>query len=199
MKPLGLALLSATIAAGPAFAGGLAPVAPEPAPLAPAPYQAPARDWTGAYLGGQLGYGSLGGDVSGSGAIGGLFGGYTHDFGGWALGGELGYDRANIDVSAGGAPIGKLRDVTRLKLRAGPTFGDTFVYGTVGGVHARLSQPGGGSLSDTGWLAGVGVEHALNRNWSIGGEVLHHRIGNFDGTGLSVRPTTAQLRATFRF
>ncbi|MDR5653391.1 outer membrane protein [Ruixingdingia sedimenti] len=193
MKTLTGLLISAALAA-PAFAGGpVAPVA-EPTvavPLPPAPMLD--RNWTGGYVGAQLGYGDIGGDVEGDGAVGGLFGGYTYDFGRWALGGELSYDRANIDIG-----VGEAKDLARLKLRAGPTFGDWFLYGTVGAAHAKVDV-GGTDFKDNGWLVGIGAEYALTDNWSVGGELLHHRFKDFDGTGLDVKPTTLQARVAFRF
>ena len=64
---------AATFAAAPAFAGNLDTPAPAPAVQ---PMQQPVPmgiDWTGGYVGGQLGYGDVDTDagVSGDGAIGG--------------------------------------------------------------------------------------------------------------------------------
>lgn len=195
MKLITSAFVSLALAT-PALAGSLAtpPAEPMIAPPPPAAY-APARDWTGGYVGGQLGLGDLGGDVRGSGGIGGLYGGYTHDFGTFALGAELGYDRASIGFLNGGA---KLKDATRVKVRGGPTFGDVFAYGAIGAVRAS-ADVGGNTLRDNGWMAGVGMEYAIDRNWSVGGEVMYHRINDFGGTGLRVSPTTAQARVSFRF
>ncbi|MFA7434486.1 MAG: outer membrane beta-barrel protein [Gemmobacter sp.] len=198
MKYLTGTILSAALAAPAAFAGGIGEAPPDPVIAAPAPVPviAPSRNWTGGYVGAELGYGDLSGDVDGDGAVGGLFGGYTHDFGNWALGGELAYDKAGFDFDTGGGD--KVKDLLRLKLRAGPTFGDTFVYGVAGAARAR-ADIGGSSESDNGWLAGVGAEYALNESWTVGGEVLYHRFNDFADTGLKVAPTTIQARASFRF
>ncbi len=84
-----------------------------------------AGDWTGGYVGAQLGYGKVkpsGGIADGSGGIYGIHAGYDYDFGDWVLGGELDYDRLKIDV---GSPTAATADyVTRAKLRLGYDFGN---------------------------------------------------------------------------
>lgn len=189
--------VAAMIAAGlalPAVAGSPAPPPAEPPVAAPPPAPAPMpamRDWTGAYGGVSLGWGDLGGGVSGNGAVGGLHLGYLQDFGGFAVGGEASLGAARIDVNTGG----RLEQLHRLGLRAGPTFGDAFVYVSGGAAQGRISGTG----SDTGWFAGIGGEVAMDSNWSIGAEVTHHRFNDFNNTGVRVSPTTVQARVSFRF
>lgn len=189
-----LSMTAAAIAlAAPAWAGTLAEPAVEPAiepPAAPAP-MVTARDWTGGYLGARLGWGDLGRDVNGDGAIGGLFAGYLQDFGGFAAGVEAGYDAANINVEE----AGRLKHVTRLTVRGGPTFDNVFVYGTAGAARARVTGLG----SETGWVAGIGAEVDVGGGWSVGGEVLHHNFDDFNNSGVDVRANTFQARAAFRF
>ena len=189
------AFLAATFLAAPALAGSPAPVPAEPVVQAPAPMVAPARNWTGPYFGGSLGYGNLSRDVSGSGAIGGLHLGFNQDFGGFVLGAELDYDRASINFSGGG---GSLDEVLRLKLRGGVPMGDVLVYGTVGPARAK-ADIGGVSHRETGIVGGIGAEFAVAPNWSVGGELLHHRFRDFGGTGTNVDATTLQARVNFRF
>ena len=189
-----LAIALSMAVAAPALAGSPTPPMEEP-PVAAPPAATPpipvSRDWTGAYVGGRLGFGDLGSGVSGSGAIGGLHAGYLYDFGGFAAGVEGSYDAARISVNLGG----RLQEVGRLGLRAGPTFGDVFVYGAAGAARAQVSTVG----SDTGWYGGIGAEVAIDRNWSVGGELLHHRFRNFNGTGVNVDANTLQARVSFRF
>lgn len=190
-----LALALSMAVATPALAGSPTPPLAEPpvaAPPAAVPPPMPAgRDWTGGYLGARLGFGDLGSGVSGSGAIGGLYAGYLYDFGGFAAGVEAGYDAARINVNLGG----RLEEVARIGLRAGPTLGDVFFYGTAGAARAKVSTVG----SDSGWYGGLGAEVALDPNWSVGGEFLHHRFRNFNGTGVNVTANTLQARVSFRF
>ncbi|WP_207186682.1 outer membrane protein [Rhodobaculum claviforme] len=189
-----------TALAMPAFAGSPAPAPMEPTVAAPAP--APmmvARNWTGFYVGGQLGYADLGRDVSGDGALGGLHAGYLHDFGnGFAAGVDGSYNwGSSIDVSAGALELGSLSQVARLGVRAGVTTGDLFFYGTVGAARARVPALG----NETGPYGGIGLEYALTDNWRLGGEILYHRFNNFAGNalGADASATTAQARVSFRF
>ena len=194
------AILTATalaaLIAGPAFAGSLDPVEPDmtvaPMPVEPVSY---GGDWGGAYVGGQLGYGDIGGDIDGSGETLGVHAGYNWDFGGWVLGTEIDHDAANIDI--GGGPD-SIDSITRLKLRAGADMGRTLLYATAGAAHATATV-GGADLSDDGWFGGVGMAYQMNDRWTLGGEVLSHEFDDFDGTGTNIDATTATLRASFNF
>lgn len=182
------------IQSGPAQAG--APGAPvtEPTVEQPAPVATPPRprhDWTGLYGGARLGWGEAASGASGSGAIGGLHLGYLQDFGGFAAGIEGSYDAARISTGLGG----RINQVGRLGARAGVTAGDVFVYGTAGASRARVQTIG----SDNGWFGGIGAEVALTDQLRLGGEVLHHRFRNFDGSGVNVSANTVQARLSFRF
>jgi outer membrane immunogenic protein len=73
--------------------------------------------------------------------------------------------------------------------RAGVTAGSTLFFGTaglaVGGVeNLRTFLPGGliteigeGKATRTGWVAGGGIEHMLNRNWIVRAEALYVDLG----------------------
>ena len=194
LPALGIALGLGTALALPAYAGTIGQAPSEPVIPAPAPQTAPpsfTRDWTGAYGGLRLGFGETGRDASGDGPIGGVHLGYLQDFGDFAAGVEGSLDLTDI----GSGVAGDLQHIARLGARAGVTTGDFFFYGTAGGAQARISGLG----SDTGLFGGIGVEYALDDNWRLGGEVLHHRFNNFNGSGNSVSANTAQLRASFRF
>ncbi len=193
----GAALLGA-LAVGPALAGGYA------APVVEAPVAAPApavtqvgRDWTGGYAGVQLGWGDVsasGAAINGNGAFGGVNAGYDHDFGRWVLGGKLAYYASNTDL--GGAD--KLKGMTRLGARVGADMGQWMPYLELGAARARADL-GAVSRSDTGWYGGLGVDYALNDSWTVGGEVLSSHFGNFDNTGVDLKPTTVTVGAAFRF
>lgn len=193
----GLAAVIGLAMGGGALAGSPAPAPADPV-VAPPPAVAPVmgRDWTGFYGGARLGWGNLGRDVDGDGAIGGLHLGYLQDFGGFALGVEGGYDAARISATAeDGSDVGRLNEVWRLGARAGVTTGDIFAYGVAGAARARI----GGVGSENGWYGGVGLEYAFDDNWRIGGEILHHRFSDFAGSGLGVSANTLQGRVSFRF
>lgn len=199
MKTLTKAALAAALAgtvAAPAIAGGLNEPAPEPVVAAPVVPVAPSTDWTGGYVGAQIGYGDISATgLDGNGALYGLRAGYDWDFGGWVLGAGVDYDFSNIDLGAG---AGKLDSVGRLKVRAGADLGQTLLYATAGAARAK-ADIGGVSRSDNGWFAGVGADYALSQNWTVGGEILAHKFDNFDGTGVDVDATTASVNASFRF
>jgi outer membrane immunogenic protein len=195
MRPA-MALLLGGAMAFPAVAGSLDAPASEPVVAAPVvPYVA-SNDWTGGYVGAQIGYGDFSaGAVEGDGAIYGLRAGYDWDFGQWVAGVGVDWDKADIDLGAGPDAIDS---VARLKLRAGYDLGQTLIYATAGGARAK-ADIGGISRSDNGYFGGIGVEYALTDQWSVGGEILEHRFDNFDNLGVDVDATTASLNVNFRF
>jgi outer membrane immunogenic protein len=86
--------------------------------------------------------------------------------------------------------------------RMGLAVDNTLVYVT-GGValghlksNAARVDAGGfqsyGALDKTkvGWVAGGGVEHKLNRNWSIKGEALYYDLGRETASGSTVSGAT---------
>ena len=166
-------LFIVTTLSAPAFAGGMAEPTAEPmvTPVILAPVS---TDWTGFYVGGQLGYGDVSTNVvgvEGDGAIGGVHAGYRHDFGQFVAGAELAYNAANIDLN----PTSKLESATQLKVMGGYDLGSTLVYGTVGAVHAKANLAGV-NYSDTGYLVGLGVDYAINDAWTVGAEIAHHHL-----------------------
>lgn len=149
-------------------------------------------NWTGGYVGGQIG--NL--DVNGTGTADGddtaygLFAGYDLDLGQWVLGGEVEIDFTDLNLS-GAASVDS---VARLKLRAGYEFGQ--VLGYVTGGAARLDSTLG---NDTGGFLGVGLAYRLNGPVTIGGEVLYDKFDNINGSGIDADATSVSLRAAFRF
>ncbi|KIC37490.1 outer membrane protein [Leisingera sp. ANG-M7] len=182
----------ATVMGSAAFAGNLVEPVVEPAP-APAPVVVnEGGDWTGFYLGGQVG--QLDADTS-NGASGddtayGVHGGYNHDFGRFVLGGELDYDATDLDLG-GGATVDS---VARAKLKAGYDFGRVLAYVT-GGVAEADSSLG----SETGDFYGVGLAYQVTDQWLIGGEVLEHDFDQFGTSGVGSDATSVSLRASFKF
>lgn len=199
MKTIAALIATAALTA-PAFAGGPTVVAEEPviAPVAE-PYVAPGLDWSGAYVGAQLGYGDVdsnGAALDGNDWFGGVHAGYRWDLGNWVAGSELSYDATNIGL---GATAGnELSDVLALKLSAGREIGNSLVYGTVGAARANATV-GGAELSDTGLVYGVGFDYAVNDRWTVGGEVLEHNFDNFDASGTDFDATTVKAKVGMRF
>lgn len=191
---LSLAAIGAALIAAPALAGSPTPPPADPV-IAPAPVVPAGTDWTGAYGSLNLGYADVStsgaATLSGDGMIGGLSLGYDYDFGNVVLGAGLDYDLADIDV--GGADT--LESVARLKLRAGYDMGRGLLYATGGAARATLANLG----DDTGYFAGVGYEHLITDNVSVGGEVLYHAFDDFNGSGIDVEATTVAAKVNFRF
>ena len=185
----------------PAFAGGPA-TPPEPA----APMAAPAETWAGLYAGATLGYGFNGddrlgirdaisgtqlgsaGDISVSGAEAGLRIGYRWQRGGLVFGPELGFSAADISDSASGVVDGvsytgesTVTDLLALRFKTGfVTESDMLIFGTLGVARASIDYRLNGQAADyktTGYIAGLGVEKAINTDWSLTGELEYISLG----------------------
>ena len=200
MKTIAALIATAALAA-PAFAGGPVKVADEPAVAAPvaAPYVAPGLDWSGPYVGAQIGYGNV--DSNGAGRngndwFGGVNAGYRWDFGNWVAGTELSYDATNIAL--GPVAGDELSNVLALKLQAGREIGNSLVYGSLGAAQANATV-GGVDLRDTGFIYGVGFDYALGNLWTVGGEVVQHNFNSFDGTPTDFDATTIKAKVGLRF
>ncbi|MGL4234469.1 outer membrane protein [Tabrizicola sp.] len=198
MKTIAAFIVTSALAV-PAFAGGPTVVEPEPeiVPVAE-PVVAPGMDWTGPYIGAQLGYGDVdsnGAGLDGYGWLGGVHAGYRWDFGQFVAGAELDYDTADIDL---GTTLGTLDDVARLKLIGGAEFGNSLIYATAGAAQASATV-GGVDLSDNGWFLGAGVDVAINERWTVGGELMQHQFDDFDGTGVDLDATTIKAKVGLRF
>ncbi|AXQ95121.1 porin family protein [Cereibacter azotoformans] len=197
MKRIAALALGGLLAA-PAFAGGPITVAPEPIvePM-PAPVVvAPVTDWSGFYVGGQLGYGDVGTEISGldgNGAIGGVHAGYRYDFGRAVVGAEIAYDMTNIDIG----DSAELDNVATLKLMAGGKIGRGLLYATAGGTWADVTSDAGDP--DDGYVYGIGYDYMLNDRWSVGAELLRHEWDTFDDAGTDADATTLQAKVGFRF
>ena len=195
-----LAALVAVGSGGAALAGGLGTPTVEAPVVAPAPapvYQRGGGDWTGAWVGANLGYGhaKAGPGNSGNGAVYGLSAGYDRDFGTWVAGVGLDWDATNIDLNTGND---KLKDIARLKFRVGADLGRTMVYATAGPARAQATLAGV-KAHENGWFGGIGVDYALTSQWTLGGEVLTNQFNNFNGSGTDLKATTATMNLGFRF
>ncbi|MGR3463224.1 outer membrane protein [Limimaricola sp.] len=192
--------LALGVVAAPAFAGGLAapvadPVAPA-APVAVAP-AAPVSDWTGAYVGAQLGYGQAETSDDGfdeDGAVYGAQAGYNYDFGRFVLGGELDYVGTEIDNDDNG-----IDGVARAKLRAGYDAGAFLPYVTAGYASAYTDEEIGGDDQFDGYVYGAGLDYKVSENIVVGGEVLQHEFEDLGNTDVDLDATTAAMRVSYKF
>lgn len=170
-----------------------------PALAADAGGYAAMRDWSGAYLGLQAGYGwgdsrasAIGGvpttgDFDISGGLGGYTSGYNWQSGEWVFGIESDTSISGID---GATPVScvtlcstEIDWLSTLRARLGWATGDFLPYITGGLAYGKVVAgfPGTSfSVDDVkfGWAAGAGVEVALNQDWSFKFEYLHIDLGD---------------------
>lgn len=173
---------------------------------APAPL--PATLWEGADIGAQVGYAygdfdfddAIDGDDNGDGIIGGLTFGYLWSLNnGWYVGPEFQYDFADVDVTdADSGETASFEEIARLKLIVGHevTQGKGLVYGSGGIAYADLDGADdifdGFDGSDTNWVLGLGYDHRVGENWTVGAEYQYH---DFDSLNVS----TIHIKAAYRF
>lgn len=162
------------------------------APIAPVGY-----DWSGFFVGAQIGYGwseTDPFDLEGDGIIGGGHIGYNHDFGNFVVGAELDYDVTDFEY----LPDTSVDGVGRAKLRLGADLGRTMIYGTGGGAWAH-GEILGDDVDDFGYFVGAGVNFAATDNIIIGGEYLFHQFEDVDDTGIDIDAHTFTVRASYKF
>jgi outer membrane immunogenic protein len=186
-------------------------------------YVEPAASWAGWYIGVHagaawqnaqtdssafdFGYGST--SASKTGFIGGGQIGYNWQHGNFVFGLE-----GDISGLTGGKATAHLPDtyaalqsqirwLSTVRSRFGLAVGDTMVYATagvaIGGVKNSLVSAGCCSYSDSktkvGWTVGGGVEHMLNRNWTIGLEGLFVDLGKSNVRSFGAKTTQFQNQA----
>ncbi len=163
------------LAAGSAVAADLANDSYYKNTVSPAVY-----DWTGPYLGAQIGYGwgeAGTGDLDGW--VGGVLGGYNVQSGQFVLGVEADYGLSNIEGNSGATSV-SIDGLGSVRARAGIAFEQFFLYGTGGFSFANITAQNGGSDSSfaTGWVIGVGAEAALSQNWTARIEAFYYDLGS---------------------
>jgi outer membrane immunogenic protein len=181
---------SAGFAAAAAMPGAQAADMPIKAPR----YVEPASNWSGWYIGAHAGAAWQQASTD-------ILTGYTFSKTAFIGGGQLGYNwqhgnfvfglEGDISGLSGKNTLSKfgyelargdIRWLSTVRSRFGLAVGDTMAYMTAGvafgGVKNSLFE-GQYSSSKTkvGWTVGGGVEHMLNRNWTIGLEGLFVDLG----------------------
>jgi opacity protein-like surface antigen len=191
-EPMQKLLVGSIAAVGLFGAPALAADLPIKAPAYNAPISSPPYNWSGLYLGANIGgaFSSATANVAGTiwdpGAtefIGGFQVGYNWQFGHFLVGVEGDFDwgafgRPNIPLRT---PLGPVQAsatqnwISTLAGRFGITSDKWLYYGKVGGgwaeERASLSLPNGtswtGSSPIGGWVAGGGIEYAFKPNWTV--------------------------------
>jgi len=204
-------LLTAGIAAA-AFYGApaLAADLPVKAPVfsAPVPFS-----WAGIYVGANGGYAwgrdrseygvpgatALTTALDPQGALGGVQVGYNAYFSpNWLLGYELDFSGGDIKASGLASDLTPANSKTdyfgTARARIGYAADHWLIYGTGGAAwtHNKFVESAPGTPGDSiftrnqyyvGWVAGAGVEYAVDRNWSLKAEYLYANLGKEkDGT-----------------
>jgi outer membrane immunogenic protein len=216
-------LISTAVVAAAVCAGATAALAADLPPPAEPAYKAPpvpiaVFDWTGFYIGVNLGYGfgsgSLNaGGITGSENLNGVLGGgqlgYNWQSGNWVFGLEIdgqGTDqKANFAATAGAVTVtesDKLPWFVTARGRIGYTVTPmVMIYATAGGAIAdfqsTITATGLGSatweVTHGGWVAGAGIEGAITRNVSWKVEYLHLDTGTFTTNVFGVVPASVRL------
>lgn len=195
-----------------AHAAGPAPTPVEPAVAQPAPVQSPF--WAGGYVGGQLGYaygdfdigsGTSLSDFDDDSVIGGFHAGYLWEVSpGFYLGPEFQYDFADVtitDPDTGGTA--SFDEIARLKLIGGYEIGNGLLFGSAGIAYADFDSVGavfdGFDGGESSYVLGLGYDHRVGDNWTVGGEYQFHRFNSAGASGEDVDVNTLHLRASYRF
>ncbi len=191
---LGTVALVALGATVPALAADLAA---RPYTKAPAYVAAPIYNWTGFYIGGNIGGAFSGSDgFSGVGNnnngvfMGGVQGGYDYQFApNWVVGLELQYDwtaNNNNNVTFPGAYVysNNLNGLGSVTGRIGYTWGPALLYVKGGYAYGDFSRslvgPTPISVSDggkDGYTVGAGLEYMFTQNWSGKVEYQYYDFG----------------------
>jgi outer membrane immunogenic protein len=153
----------------------------------------PAITWAGFYLGANAGAAFSNNNVEISGDdtsfIGGIHVGYN-----WQRASNLVLGiEGDVDFADGLDYLATVRG--RLGWAAGPTL----FYATGGAAFIGLSNAIGDD-SDTGWVAGLGLEHKLRENVSLGLEGLYYNFGDDNRLGGDTFDFwTVRARLTYHF
>ena len=183
-----------------------------PRSSAPVPYVAPAaaasQDWSGAYLGVNLGY--LWGTVTHlrtapRGVAGGAQAGYNWQVGQVVFGGEADIQASGAEDMFASYKFSNLWFGT-VRGRAGYAFDNVLVYATAGLAYGggRLQIAGlSESATQFGWTVGAGLEFGLTRNWSAKAEYLFTSLSDktyvLSGISSGIDSSMVRLGVNYRF
>ncbi len=186
----------------------------------------PVFSWTGAYIGGQIGYawGQTGSSIyrpngallahnptsNNSGAFGGGHVGYNYEINQFVVGVEGDVNGSSYTGSVRTVGGSVVRDRTpidgSIRGRVGVAFDRILVYATGGAAFASIrnivTDPTGfvegHDTGRVGWTVGGGVEYALDPNWAIRAEYRYTDYGHYgvDFNQVAGSPFDARVRDT---
>ncbi|MEM9318048.1 MAG: outer membrane beta-barrel protein [Pseudomonadota bacterium] len=107
-----------------------------------------------------------------------FFGGYRHQIGNFVVGGE--YDLAASRTDLVGFGGSTKQTVHRLGVELGYAAGRFLPYASAGLAHIRYNGDGG-TFTDTGSFAAVGLDYRLRERSTLGVEVINHEFGELSG------------------
>ena len=194
---------------------------------AAAPSPALVGNWSGFYVGAQVGYGWGTASIPWAvnppytnwqpsadqpGAMGGLHIGYNHQLGRYVLGIEADAELTNQRGKDGDSDPNAVEQNHKgsIRARAGAVMGSALIYAT-GGIAflsadaTRQATSEKVGTSYTGWTLGAGTEYMLSRNWSARAEYRYEDFGHTDmafaGYGMRISPRTHGIRlgVSYRF
>jgi len=175
-------------------------------------YIEPSASWAGWYIGAHAGAAwqqaqavDYGASFSKTAFIGGGQLGYNWQHGNFVFGleGDISGLTGKNTLQSGGYDFlqSSIRWLSTSRVRFGLAVGDTMAYMTaglaVGSVKNSIFGEYSSSKTRVGWTVGGGVEHMLNRNWTIGLEGLFVDLGRSNLTfGPSSKTTTLRFQNT---
>jgi outer membrane immunogenic protein len=144
-------------------------------------------NWSGLYAGVNAGYGWNGASLDAgapdpAGAFGGGQIGYNFQRGNIVFGLETDFQGAGISDSNLAFGKSEMDWFGTVRARLGFTFANALVYGTGGFAYGHVNNTGFPSETQTGWVAGGGVEYKLAPNWSAKAE---YQFLNLDATNVN--------------
>ncbi|MEJ2118728.1 MAG: porin family protein [Alphaproteobacteria bacterium] len=215
MKTLKMALLSATclIGAGAFSAANAADIyEPRGVSMKDAPAYSPVENWRGFYIGANAGWASHDDDD-----VSYCYGGQTNhkcgridgDRSGWLAGVHAGYNWQKQDVVfgiEGDIDAGDNLDyLASVRGRAGLAIDRSLIYVTAGVAFAGFGDDDiFADDTQTGWVVGLGIEHKLRPNVSIGLEAMRYSFSDVDkvccdADELDQDMWTVRARLTYHF
>ena len=119
-------------------------------------------------------------------------------------GGHLGYNwqgPSNVVIGVEGdvSFIDDIDYLASVRGRLGYAFGPTLAYATGGVAFLGIDENLSGEDTLTGYVAGVGIEHKLRENVSIGAEALYYGFEDEDSGGEDANFWAARARLTYHF
>jgi len=197
--------LAALVVATPALAADLPSMKAAPLP----PPVMVAYDWTGLYIGADLGGVWAQGRYRGANTVnadsimGGGFIGYNRQYSNFVVGLEGDVQGLGVDYTRAGTGLRIQQNLlASINGRLGMAFDRVLVYAIGGAAFSDTTFWAGGqsfSNSNVGFDIGGGIEYAFAPNWTVRGEYRYYDFGTVTKTPLGFPPVTfGKTDNTFR-